>query len=223
MPKNAEMIRNLMFLTQLVQDHVVHFYHLHALDWVDIVSALKADPARPRGAGAENLPYWPTPRRRVFQATSQTTLKKFVESGQLGIFANAYWGHPAYKLPPEANLMAVAHYLEALNGRRKSSRSTPSSAARIRIPIILSAAWPPPSTAERQRHQHGTPEHDQGYDREANDFVEQMYIPDLLAIASFYPEWTQIGGGLGNYMVYGDIPQAGISDVGTSVSRAARS
>src|ERR1019366_75771 len=112
-PRNADHIRNIMALTQLAQDHVIHFYHLHALDWVDVVSALKADPAATAALAQKVSPDWPTSSPGYFREI-QATVKKFVESGQLGIFANAYWGHPAYKLPPEANLMGVAHYLEAL-------------------------------------------------------------------------------------------------------------
>jgi len=98
-PQNAELIRNLMFCTQYVQDHVVHFYHLHALDWVDVVSALKADPQR-TSAIQTSISDWPRSSPKYFGAV-QNRLKTFVESGQLGIFANGYWGHPAYALPPE--------------------------------------------------------------------------------------------------------------------------
>ncbi len=111
-PQTAEIIRNLMFCTQYVQDHVVHFYHLHALDWVDVVSAIGADPAKTSQI-AQSISNWPKSSPRYF-ADLQARLKKFVGSGQLGIFANGYWGHSAYKLPPEVNLLAVAHYLEAL-------------------------------------------------------------------------------------------------------------
>ncbi|MGD0437397.1 MAG: nickel-dependent hydrogenase large subunit, partial [Bryobacteraceae bacterium] len=117
-PKNAEIIRNIMELTQYVQDHVVHFYHLHALDWVDVVSALKADPAATAALAQKVSPSWPTSTPGYYSDVAGT-LKKFVDSGQLGIFQNAYWGHPAYKLPPEANLMAVAHYLEALKWQKE--------------------------------------------------------------------------------------------------------
>jgi Ni,Fe-hydrogenase I large subunit len=55
-PKNAEIIRNIMYLAQTVQDHVIHFYHLHALDWVDVVSALKGEPRGDGGAGSKGLP-----------------------------------------------------------------------------------------------------------------------------------------------------------------------
>src|SRR5512135_3716385 len=117
-PPNAEIIRNIMFLTQYVQDHVIHFYHLHALDWVDIVSALKADPGATADLAQKVSPHWPKATKGYFSDVAGT-VKKFVESGQLGIFQNAYWGHPAYKLPPEANLMAVAHYLEALKWQKE--------------------------------------------------------------------------------------------------------
>ncbi|MFN7928872.1 MAG: nickel-dependent hydrogenase large subunit [Blastocatellia bacterium] len=116
-PKNAELIRNLMFCTQFVQDHVVHFYHLHALDWVDVVSALKANPAEVSKL-AQSLSSWPKSSPAYF-ADLQKRLKGFVDSGQLGIFANGYWGHAAYKLPPEVNLLAVAHYLEALEWQKE--------------------------------------------------------------------------------------------------------
>jgi hydrogenase large subunit len=115
-PQNAELIRNLMIATQYVHDHVMHFYHLHALDWVDVVSALKADP-KATSALAQSISSYPKSSPGYF-ADVQKKVKTFVEQGQLGIFANAYWGHPAYKLPPEANLMAVAHYLEALAWQR---------------------------------------------------------------------------------------------------------
>src|SRR3970040_2200075 len=104
-PPNAELIRNLMFCAQYLQDHVVHFYHLHALDWVDVVSALKADPAAP-SALAQKISHWPK-SSPGYSADLQRRLIAFVESGQLGIFAKGYWGHAAYKLPPEAHLLGV--------------------------------------------------------------------------------------------------------------------
>ena len=116
-PKNAQLIRNLMIGAQYIHDHVMHFYHLHALDWVDVVSALSADPAKTAEL-AQSLSSYPRSSVGYFRDV-QNRLKKFVESGQLGPFANAYWGSPAYKLPPEANLMATTHYLEALDFQRE--------------------------------------------------------------------------------------------------------
>jgi coenzyme F420-reducing hydrogenase gamma subunit len=124
--------------TQYLQDHVVHFYHLHALDWVDIVSALKADP-KATSQLAQKISNWPKSSPGYF-SDLKTRLTGFVESGQLGIFANACWGHPAYKLPPEVNLIGVAHYLEALEWQKRSSRFTPSSEARTRTRITSWAA-----------------------------------------------------------------------------------
>ena len=110
-PPNAELIRNLMFCAQYMQDHVVHFYHLHALDWVDVVSALSADPHEASSI-AQSISNWPKSSYGYF-SDLQKRLKRYVDSGQLGIFANAYWGHKAYKLPPAVNLIAVAHYLRS--------------------------------------------------------------------------------------------------------------
>jgi hydrogenase large subunit len=211
-PQNADIIRNIMFLTQMVQDHVIHFYHLHALDWVDVVSALKADPDATGALAQKVSPGWPTSSPGYFRDI-QGTVKKFVESGQLGIFANAYWGHPAYKLPPEANLMAVAHYLEALQWQKEI----------VKIHTIFGGKNPHPNylvggmaSAIAMQSDNAINMERLNYVRDlikqAIHVVEGLYIPDLLAIASFYPEWTKVGGGLGNYMVYGDIPQNGINN-----------
>ena len=213
-PPNAELIRNIMFCTQYMHDHVVHFYHLHALDWVDVVSALKADPVATSQL-AQKLSKYPKSSPNYF-AEIQKRLTKFVESGQLGIFANGYWGHPAYKLPPEANLMAVAHYLEALEWQKEI----------VKIHTIFGGKNPHPNylvggapcsinldeanaiNAERlafvgQALQRGL------------EFVEQVYIPDVLAVAPFYLDWAGIGGGLENYLCYGDLPTNGFADIGS--------
>ena len=115
-PKNAQFIRNVIIAAHAIHDEIVHFYQLSALDWVDVVSALKADP-KATAALAESLSDWPMNGVKVHTATKER-LAKFVESGQLGIFANGYWGHPAMKLPPEVNLLAVTHYLQALEVQR---------------------------------------------------------------------------------------------------------
>src|SRR5512136_1248537 len=115
-PANANLVRNLTIGAQYVHDHVMHFYHLHALDWVDVVSATKADPAATAKLAAAISP-WPNNSETWFKGVKDR-ITKFVASGQLGIFTNGYWGHPGYKLPPEANLLAVAHYLEALDWQK---------------------------------------------------------------------------------------------------------
>ena len=212
-PINAEIIRNIMELTLYVQDHVVHFYQLSALDWVDIISALKADPAATSALAQKVSPTNPRTSVTYFRDV-QERIKKFAESGQLGIFANAYWGHPAYKLPPEANLMGVAHYLEALAWQKEL----------VKIHTIFGGKNPHPNfvvggmamAIDLQSQSAINMESlnfVQALIQQAIDFVDQVYVPDLLAIASFYPEWTKIGGGLGNYLVYGSMPQTSIDDV----------
>ncbi len=211
-PPNAELIRNIMFCTQYLHDHVVHFYHLHALDWVDVVSALKADPVATSQL-AQKLSKYPKSSPNYFSEL-QKRLTKFVESGQLGIFANGYWGHPAYKLPPEANLMAVAHYLEALEWQKEI----------VKVHTIFGGKNPHPNylvggapcsinldeanaiNAERLAFVGQTLER-------AKEFVEQVYLPDVLAVAPFYLDWAGIGGGLENYLCYGDLPTNGFADI----------
>jgi Ni,Fe-hydrogenase I large subunit len=210
-PDNARIVRNLLEGIQFVQDHVIHFYHLHALDWVDVVSALSADP-NATSALARSISDWPNNSPDYF-ASVQSRLQAFVNSGQLGIFANAYWGHPAYHLPPEANLLAVAHYLEALDWQRivikihailggKNPHPQTYLVGGVAIPVDMNspAAINPQRIADLR-----------SLASQALDFVSKVYLPDLLLVASYYPEWASLGGGVGNYLSYGDFP-AGSSD-----------
>jgi Ni,Fe-hydrogenase I large subunit len=208
-PPNAELIRNVIIGIQNVQDHVIHFYHLHALDWVDITSALQADPNK-TAALAASISDWPLNSPTYFKAT-QDKLKAFVAKGRLGPFANAYWGHPAYKLPPEANLMATAHYLQALEWQKEV----------IKVHAILGSKNPHPQTflvGGMALPIDPDSQNALNADKlaeirrllvQAQDFVEKVYIPDLLAVASFYKDWGAIGGGVGNYLCYGEFPAAG--------------
>ncbi len=211
-PPNANLIRNLVHGMQFVQDHVIHFYHLHALDWVDVVSALDADPDATARIARQVSP-WPNNSGTYF-GEIQDRLRTFVSSGQLGIFTNGYWGHPAYKLPPEVNLLAVAHYLEALDWQRDV----------IRLHTVFGGKNPHPNflvggmasainlddtatiNAERL-----TDIHDMI--KRARRFVEQVYWPDLLAIAGFYKDWAAIGGGTGNYLACGEFPDTDVREV----------
>lgn len=207
-PQNAELIRNLMFCTQYVQDHVVHFYHLHALDWVDVVSTLKADPAK-TSAIAVSISNWPKSSPKYF-ADLQTRLKAFVGSGQLGIFANGYWGHPAYKLPPEINLLAVAHYLEALEWQKEVVKIHAIFGGKNPHPNYLVGGVPCSLNPEEVNAVNiERLNHVGSLIKQAKEFVEQVYIPDLMAIASFYKDWAAYGGGLKNYLAYGDLPTRG--------------
>jgi len=211
-PENANTIRNIMFLSQYAQDHLVHFYHLHALDWVDVVSALSADP-KATSELAQTISSWPLSSPGYFRDL-QNRLKKFVESGQLGPFRNGYWGHPAYKLPPEANLMAVAHYLEALDFQKEIVKIQTIFGGRNPHPNWIVGGVPSPINLN-----------DTGAVGAVNmerlnmvariidrtiEFIDQVYVPDLLAIASFYKDWAGIGGGLSSkyLMSYGDLPKS---------------
>ncbi|HWI40795.1 MAG TPA: nickel-dependent hydrogenase large subunit [Verrucomicrobiae bacterium] len=208
-PPNADLIRNIIIGIQNVQDHVIHFYHLHALDWVDITSALHADPAKAASLAA-SISDWPLNSPTYFKGV-QEKLKAFVSKGRLGPFANAYWGHPAYKLPPEANLMATAHYLEALEWQKDV----------IKIHAILGSKNPHPQTfLVGGMAIPIDPDSQNALNADklmeirrllvkAREFVEKVYIPDLLAVASFYKEWAAIGGGVGNYLSYGEFPTPG--------------
>src|SRR5512137_2194988 len=205
-PPNADIIRNIMFLTQYVQDHVIHFYHLHALDWVDVVSALKADPAATAALAQKVSPSWPLSTAGYF-ADVATTLKKFVESGQLGIFQNAYWGHPAYKLPPEANLMAVAHYLEALKWQKELVKIHTIFGGKNPHPNFLVGGMASAINLDGRVTINAAKLADiHDMIGRARRFVEEVYWPDLVAIAGFYKEWGAIGGGTGNYLACGEFP-----------------
>ena len=164
-PKNANIIRNLMHATLYAQDHLVHFYHLHALDWVDVVSALKADPKKTSEI-QQSISPWPNSSPGYFREV-QSRLKKFVESGQLGIFANAYWGNPAYKLPPEVNLLATTHYLEALDFQKEIVKIQTIFGGKNPHPNWLVGGVPSPDQCRRHRRnrrgQHGHPQHGQGH------------------------------------------------------------
>ncbi|PJB02878.1 MAG: hydrogenase 2 large subunit [Hydrogenophilales bacterium CG_4_9_14_3_um_filter_63_34] len=218
-PQNAELIRNLMIAAQQVHDHVMHFYHLHALDWVDVVSALKADP-KATSTLAQSLSSYAKSSPGYF-ADVQKKVKTFVEQGQLGIFSNAYWGHPAYKLPPEANLMAVAHYLEALAWQRDVVKLHAIFGGKNPHPNFV-VGGAPCAISVHVDHPGKGPHNRGGQDatavnmvglqivqnviKQMRDFVDQVYVPDLLAIASFYKEWGGIGDTGGNFLSFGDMP-----------------
>ncbi len=202
-PDNARIIRNLITGIQYVQDHVIHFYHLHALDWVDIVSALKADPAKTSSL-AQSISDWHNSSTTYFKGV-QDKLKAFVESGQLGPFANAYWGHSAYKLPPEANLMAAAHYLEALEWQRDVIKIQALLGAKnphAQTYLVGGMSMPIDPNSENALNA-GSIAFISGLASKAKEFVDKVYIPDLLAVASFYKDWAGYGAGVGNFLAYG--------------------
>ncbi|TCK62123.1 nickel-dependent hydrogenase large subunit [Seleniivibrio woodruffii] len=206
-PFNAELIRNIIMGSQCVQDHVIHFYHLHALDWVDITSALQADPAKTAQL-QQAVSDWKYSSEDYFKSIKDR-LTAFVNTGRLGPFANAYWGHSAYKLPPEANLMAAAHYLQALELQKEI----------IKIHAVLGSKNPHPQTFLVGGMSLPIDPNSQNalnadriamimeYNKLAKEFVEKVYIPDVLAVAPFYLDWAGIGAGHKNYMSYGEYPE----------------
>lgn len=214
-PPNAQLIRNLMIAAQFVHDHVMHFYHLHALDWVDVVSALSADPAATAELAQQVSPSWPKSSAGYFSDVKKK-LKNFVDAGQLGIFANGYWGHPAYKLPPEANLMAVAHYLEALSWQRDAVKLHAIFGGKNPHPMFLVGGTPTPIDLDSDSAVNAKRlAQVQTVIDSMQTFVDQVYVPDTLAIASFYKDWGARGEGLGNFLCYGDFPEKGMSDPGS--------
>jgi [NiFe] hydrogenase large subunit len=204
-PENARIIRNLLHGAQYQHDHIVHFYHLHALDWVDIVNGLTADPVKTAKL-SENVSG--RPQTANYFREVQAKLKTFVNSGQLGPFNNAYWGHPAYKLPPEANLMASSHYLEAIKLQAKAARMHAIFGGKNPHPqslVVGGVTCVGDLTPERL-------DEFTGIWKETKAFVDEVYIPDLLAVASFNKDWAAIGGNNTTYLAYGDFPQQGIND-----------
>lgn len=209
LPPNAHLIRNLMLAAQYVHDHVMHFYHLHALDWVDVVSALSADP-RATSELAQSISTYRNSSPGYFSDV-QRKVRELVESGQLGIFANAYWGHPAYKLPPEANLMAVAHYLDALAWQRDVVKIHGVFGGKNPHPNFV-VGGVPAAFSGGPGGSGATSFNDVGL-QEVRDtiikmkqFVDEVYVPDTLAIASFYKDWFARGEGVGNFLCVGEFP-----------------
>lgn len=199
-PENATIMRNLVLASQFLHDHIVHFYHLHALDWVDVTNALKADP---QAAAKIANDISPRPTKVEDLKAVQDKLQAFVDSGQLGIFTNAYFlgGHDAYYLPPEVDLIATAHYLEALRLQVKAARAmaifgakNPHTQFTVAGGCTNYDALRPERIAEFM-----------SLFKETKKFVDEVYIPDLLAVASYYKDWAGIGGTT-NFMSFGEFP-----------------
>jgi hydrogenase large subunit len=210
-PENANSIRNIMQLSLQIHDHLVHFYHLHALDWVNPVHALKADPKATSELQMATGPNHPKSSPGYFRDV-QNRLKKFVESGQLGPFKNGYWDNPAYLLPPEASLMAVTHYLEALDFQSQIMKTRVIFGGKDPHPNWLVGGVPCAINVDgegavgainMERLNVVSSIIDQ-----TTTFIQNVYIPDILAIASFYKGWLY-GGGLSgkSVLAYGDIPE----------------
>jgi len=211
-PKAANLMRNLMIAQQYVHDHVMHFYHLHALDWVDVVSCLKADPKKTSEI-QQSISTWKNSSPAYF-ADVQNKVKSIAESGQLSIFANAYWGHPAYKLPPEVNLLAVAHYLEALDWQSHATKIHTIFGGKNPHPNFVVGGVPLPIDLNSDMALNAS---SLSVIKDSIDniieFVDQVYIPDLLAVAPYYLEYASLGEGLGNFLTWGELPQGKLNEV----------
>lgn len=205
-PLNAQYIRNLILIAHALHDHIVHFYHLTALDWVDVVSALKADPAKAASI-AESLSPWPRNSRNEMKAV-RDRVASFVSDGRLGIFANGYWGHPAMRLSPEINLIALTHYLQALEYQRLSNQVVAILGSKT--PNIQNLAVGGVANAINLDNQ-ATLNMDKLISmksllQQVVDFVQQVYLPDVAAVGAHYPEWLGYGAGVTNYLAAPDLP-----------------
>jgi hydrogenase large subunit len=205
-PANAQYIRNLILVAHAMHDHIVHFYHLSALDWVDVTSALKADAAAASRL-AESLSSWPRNGRAELQAVKDK-LAGFVAGGQLGIFTNGYWGHPAMKLPPEVNLLAVHHYLQALDYQRTANKvvsilggKTPNIQNLAVGGVANAINLDNPSTLNMDKLFTIKDLLD-----EMTDFIQNVYLVDVCAIGALYADWLPYGAGVKNYLAVQDLP-----------------
>lgn len=208
-PKNAQYIRNLIIAAHAMHDHIVHFYQLSALDWVDVTSALKADPAK-TAALAASISDWPGNSRQQFEQVKDR-LAKFVAGGQLGIFTNGYWGHPAMKLSPEVNLLAVAHYLQALDYQRKVNQVVAILGGKT--PNIQNLAVGGVANAINLDNQ-ATLNMTKLYEVKSlldsvQQFIAQVYFVDVCAIGAMYADWLKHGAGVTNYLSVPDLPLDG--------------
>ncbi len=205
-PINAQYIRNIVLASHALQDHIVHFYTLSALDWVDIVSALKADPKK-TAAIAQSLSDWPNNSVDRFKLVKDK-IQSLVDSGQLGPFANGYWGHPAMTLPPEVNLMAVSHYLEALEYQRKADSVTAIVGGKdphiqnLAVGGVATAINPDSDSALNMERLYWMKQ----LLEEVRGFVHKVYLPDVIAIGALYKDWLSYGAGVTNYLAVPDLP-----------------
>jgi hydrogenase large subunit len=206
-PLNAQLIRNIIMSSHALHDHVVHFYHLSALDWVDVTKVLEASPEK-AAAFADSLGLtWAGNSRHALAAVKEK-VKEFVAKGQLGIFTNGYWGHPAMKLSPEVNLLAVAHYLQALDVQRKANQAvailgskTPNIQNLAVGGVANAINLDSPSALNMEKLYQVKTILD-----EVQAFITQVYLPDVAAIAASYPDWLKYGAGVTNYLAVPDMP-----------------
>ncbi len=204
-PPNARIVRNLIHGAQYIYDHIMHFYHLHGMDWIDVVSALSADPKKAVDLARA---YSPDPYNcsATHYKAVQDRLSKFVKSGRLGPFANAYWGNKSYKLPPEANLVILSHYLDALAVSKTCAQMMAIFGGKNPHPqtLVVGGITSVQDVLSAERI-------GQYLFRlkEMQKFIETAYLPDVLLAAAYYKDegLKGIGGGVKNYLAYGGFAQ----------------
>lgn len=197
-PPLAVMIRNLVLASQFMHDHVVHFYHLHALDFVDVANCLKADPQK-----AAKIASSISPRKTTTESMKavQDRVRTYLESGQIGHFTNAYFlgGHPAYVLEPELDLIATAHYIEALRLQVRAARAMAVFGGKNPHPQFTVVGGVTCYDSLR-------PERIKEFSdlvKETVAFINEVYIPDLLAVAAQYKDVAGYGG-TSNFVTFGE-------------------
>lgn len=202
-PENASLIRKLMIGTIFVHDHVVHFYHLHSLDWVNPIEAVKADPIRTSEI-AKKYSNYEKSSPEYFKDVQRKILQQ-VQRKQLGIFNKGYWNHPEYKLPPEVNLLLFAHYLDALDWQAKIVQIHTIFGGKNPHPNFAVGGMPSPinlsSDTAINMEKLGRVK---SLIDEMQEFVEKVYLPDLKVLGQFYKDWFFTGENLGNFLVVGE-------------------
>ncbi len=202
-PRQAQYIRDLVLLATEIHDHVVHFYHLHALDWVNVVSAAEADPEKAAEFARSIGSKWKGNTPEQF-AKVKETIQGVLDSGQLSIFTGGYWDHPDYRLSPEANLMAVSHYLDALQFQRSITRIVAVFGGKNPHPNYLvggMACSIDPDKSETV-NQVGLDQIENWID-EIKEFVNECYLPDALAIMGEYKDYFDIGVSADTFLAVG--------------------
>lgn len=205
-PLNAQYIRNMIIAAHGVHDHIVHFYHLTALDWVDIVSALQGDPETTAKLGASLSDYTGNSVPQIKAVKDK--LASFVGTGQLGVYASGYWGHPAMKLPPDVNLLAATHYIQALEVQRIANRivsvlgSKTPHIQNLAVGGVANPINPESQSTLTLERLYAI----KSWIDELGDFVHNAMMNDVAAVGALYADWTAIGAGVTNYLSVPDLP-----------------
>jgi hydrogenase large subunit len=235
-PPNARLVRNVLAAAQLVRDHVLGFYQGQGSDWVDAASALTADPVATSKL-ARQTSQWPQSASEYFKGV-RDRLAAVIESDQPGMFANGPWGHPAYRLTPEQNLLLLAHMLEALDWQRSLMRihallggKDPHPQTYLVGGMALAPPWGGPTPPIGREHPQ-VPDPNApialseagiamiaGLITDARTFVEQVFVPDVRIVANAYADWGRLGAGTGDYLAWGDYPQKDGRDPGLFLPR----